>query len=76
MSQAEKSKKNSGWGGARSDSGPKSGRTKTPLCVTVDMLILLAAKELWGTGKASRLVEGLLQRYIKNPSLVPREEAM
>jgi hypothetical protein len=74
--QEEKSEIKYSWGGARSDSGPKSGRTKTPICVTVDMLIWLAAKDLWGAGKASRLVEGLLRRYIKNPSLVPREEAI
>ena len=76
MKQQAKSDKILTWGGPRSNSGPKSGRKKTAICVTVDLFIWLAAKDLWGNGKASRLVERLLRRYISNPALVPHEEAM
>jgi hypothetical protein len=72
MSQPEKSTKS--HGGYRPGSGRKTGRSKEIHSVTVDKGIWESALEIWN-GKASRLVERLLAKYLKRPSLIPPEGA-
>src|SRR5437773_6577183 len=72
MSQQEKSTKT--HGGWRPGSGRKKGRTKEIRSITVDKQIWKSALEIWN-GKASRLVERLLARYLKTPSLIPPKGA-
>jgi hypothetical protein len=46
------------------------GRAKQIRSVTVDDYVWLTALDLW-TGKASRLVERLLTKYVQTPSIIP-----
>lgn len=46
------------------------GRAKQIRSVTVDDYVWLSAIEIW-TGKASRLVERLLTKYVQTPSIIP-----
>jgi len=69
MSQQKKS-----HGGRRVGAGRPEGRTKEIRSVTVDKRIWKSALEIWN-GKASRLVERLLAKYLKTPSLIPPEGA-
>jgi hypothetical protein len=46
------------------------GRSKQIRCVTVDDYVWLTAIEMWA-GKASRLVERLLSKYVQTPSIIP-----
>jgi hypothetical protein len=72
MNQQEKPIKS--HGGYRPGSGRKKGRSKEIRSVTVDKRIWKSALEIWN-GKASRLVERLLARYLKTPTLIPPEGA-
>lgn len=46
------------------------GRAKQIRSVTVDDYVWMAALEIW-SGKASRLVERLLRKYVQTPSIIP-----
>ena len=69
MSQQENTQKK--HGGRRANSGRKAeGRTKQIRSVTVDDYVWLTALDIW-SGKASRLIERLLSRYVQTPSIIP-----
>jgi len=58
--------KKSKWGGARKRAGhPKTGVTKTKICVSVNEAVWQSALLLW-RGKGSPLVENLLSAYVEN----------
>jgi hypothetical protein len=61
----KKDKKKSGWGGVRPGAGhPKTGTTKSKICVSVDKENWNTAKKRWND-KPSRLVDGLVLSYLK-----------
>jgi len=60
--------KKTAWGGMRNGAGrPKTGETKSKICVSGDQQNWQAAKAKW-KDKSSRLVDWLVSRYVASES--------
>jgi hypothetical protein len=66
----KKTTKKSNWGGARKRAGhPKTGITKTKICISVTERIWDAALNRWN-GKGSQLVDRLLARFVARKATI------